>query len=107
MREGNTAGAEGTRTPDPSLRTRDMGASRASDPQSDRSSSRDTSGSQWPCCTGHAVTRSLTQKAGVTGSHPTQLAVFDDPPRDERGWVLSVAHLAVIPYGALTGALRG
>jgi len=53
-----------------------------------------------------AVTRSLTQKAGVTGGHPAQLAVFDDPDRDERGWVLSVAHLAVIPYVALAGALR-
>ncbi|MEP7194496.1 MAG: NUDIX domain-containing protein [Actinomycetota bacterium] len=52
-----------------------------------------------------AVTRSLTQKAGVTGGHPAQLAVFDDPERDERGWVLSVAHLAVIPYAALEDAL--
>ncbi len=52
-----------------------------------------------------AVTRSLTQKAGVTGGHPAQLAVFDDPDRDERGWVLSVAHLAVIPYTALAAAL--
>jgi 8-oxo-dGTP diphosphatase len=51
-----------------------------------------------------AVTRSLTQKAGVTGGHPAQLAVFDDPDRDERGWVLSVAHLAVIPHDALVGA---
>jgi len=52
-----------------------------------------------------AVTRSLTEKAGVTGGHPAQLAVFDDPHRDERGWVLSVAHLAVIPYVALERAL--
>jgi 8-oxo-dGTP diphosphatase len=52
-----------------------------------------------------AVTRSLAQKAGVTGGHPAQLAVFDDPARDERGWVLSVAHLAVIPYAALAGVL--
>jgi len=52
-----------------------------------------------------AVARSLTQKAGVTGGRPAQLAVFDDPHRDERGWVLSVAHLAVIPYAALAGAL--
>jgi ADP-ribose pyrophosphatase YjhB (NUDIX family) len=52
-----------------------------------------------------AVTRSLTQKAGVTGGHPAQLAVFDDPERDERGWVLSVAHLAVIPYAALEDVL--
>lgn len=52
-----------------------------------------------------AVTRSLSQKAGVTGGHPSQLAVFDDPDRDERGWVLSVAHLAVIPYAALSRVL--
>ena len=52
-----------------------------------------------------AVTRSLTQKAGVTGGRPAQLAVFDDPDRDDRGWVLSVAHLAVIPYAALVDAV--
>jgi len=52
-----------------------------------------------------AVTRSLAQKAAVTGGHPAQLAVFDEPDRDERGWVLSVAHLAVIPYTALAGVL--
>jgi 8-oxo-dGTP diphosphatase len=52
-----------------------------------------------------AVARSLAQKAGVTGGHPAQLAVFDDPDRDERGWVLSVTHLAVIPYAALAGPL--
>ena len=52
-----------------------------------------------------AVTRSLTEKAGITAGHPAQLAVFDKPDRDERGWVLSVAHLAVIPYAALADAL--
>ena len=52
-----------------------------------------------------AVSRSLAQKAGVTGGHPAQLAVFDDPDRDERGWVLSVAHLAVIPHTTLSSAL--
>ena len=50
-----------------------------------------------------AVARSLAEKAGVTGGRPAQLAVFDDPARDERGWVLSVAHLAVIPFAALSG----
>jgi 8-oxo-dGTP diphosphatase len=52
-----------------------------------------------------AVTRSLAEKAGITGGHPAQLAVFDDPDRDERGWVLSVAHLAVIPHAALADVL--
>jgi ADP-ribose pyrophosphatase YjhB (NUDIX family) len=39
-----------------------------------------------------AVTRSLREKAGIDGGDPRQLNVFDDPLRDERGWVLSVAH---------------
>jgi len=35
--------------------------------------------------------------------HPAQLADFDDPDRDERRWVLSVAHVAVIPYAVPAG----
>ncbi len=42
-----------------------------------------------------AVDRSLREKANVRGLHPRQLYVFDDPKRDPRGWVLSVAHLDV------------
>ena len=43
-----------------------------------------------------AVLRSLRDKAGVTGLRPRQLRVFDAPDRDERGWVLSAAHLDVV-----------
>jgi ADP-ribose pyrophosphatase YjhB (NUDIX family) len=43
-----------------------------------------------------AVDRSLRVKANVRGLHPRQLQVFDDPFRDDRGWVLSVAHVAVV-----------
>ena len=43
-----------------------------------------------------AVARSLRDKAGVEGLRPEQLHVFDDPGRDDRGWVLSVAHLDVV-----------
>lgn len=43
-----------------------------------------------------AVDRSLRTKAGVDELRPRQLHVFDDPDRDDRGWVLSVAHLAVV-----------
>ena len=46
-----------------------------------------------------AVNRSLREKANVRGLHPRQLHVFDDPERDDRGWVLSVAHVAVVPPG--------
>lgn len=43
-----------------------------------------------------AVRRSLRAKAGVEGMSPRQLQVFDDPQRDPRGWVLSVAHVDVV-----------
>jgi len=43
-----------------------------------------------------AVNRSLRDKAGVQGVHSHQLKVFDAPGRDARGWVLSVAHWAVV-----------
>jgi ADP-ribose pyrophosphatase YjhB (NUDIX family) len=43
-----------------------------------------------------AVLRSLRDKAGVTGLDPRQLHVFDDPDRDDRGWVLSVAHVVTV-----------
>lgn len=48
-----------------------------------------------------AVLRALTVKAGVEGLRPQQLHVFDDPRRDDRGWVLSVAHLMVVPFDRL------
>lgn len=51
-----------------------------------------------------AVLRSLRDKAGVTGLAPRQLHVFDDPARDDRGWVLSVAHLDVVPASLLSAA---
>lgn len=43
-----------------------------------------------------AVNRSLQTKANVRGLRPHQLQVFDDPARDDRGWVLSVAHIEVV-----------
>jgi len=44
-----------------------------------------------------AVQRTLRDKCGVEGLQPTQLVVLDDPERDDRGWVLSVAHLDTVP----------
>lgn len=52
-----------------------------------------------------AVRRSLHDKAGVRGMSPRQLQVFDDPERDSRGWVLSVAHLDVVRADRLDGLL--
>ena len=43
-----------------------------------------------------AVRRSLQDKAGIVGLEPRQLHVFDEPGRDDRGWVLSVAHYDVV-----------
>lgn len=43
-----------------------------------------------------AVARCLRDKLGVDGIRPRQLFVFDDPDRDDRDWVISVAHLAVV-----------
>jgi ADP-ribose pyrophosphatase YjhB (NUDIX family) len=43
-----------------------------------------------------AVLRSLTEKVGLRGTRPQQLHVFDDPDRDDRGWVLSVAHVVLV-----------
>lgn len=44
-----------------------------------------------------AAMRALREKAGITALRPRQLQVFDAPGRDDRGWVLSVAHLDVVP----------
>lgn len=49
-----------------------------------------------------AVKRSLGEKAGVHGLAPRQLHVFDALGRDDRGWVLSVAHVAVVPASRLS-----
>jgi hypothetical protein len=36
----------------------------------------------------------------------TQLEVFDRPDRDYRGWVLSVGHLAAVPFDVLSSLLE-
>lgn len=53
-----------------------------------------------------AVLRSLRDKAGIEGLRPRQLHVFDAPGRDDRGRVVSVAHLVVVPAASMpAGAL--
>ncbi len=52
-----------------------------------------------------AVLRTLADKCGIGGLAPRQLHVFDDPARDDRGWVVSVAHVDVVPVARLTPAL--
>lgn len=57
-----------------------------------------------------AVAATLADKCGLppsalSGRRPRQLHVFDDPDRDDRGWVLSVAHLLVLPWPRLERSL--
>jgi len=51
-----------------------------------------------------AVRRSLADKAGIEGLSPVQLLVFDALDRDDRGWVLSVAHVVAVPATAVAEA---
>lgn len=48
-----------------------------------------------------AAERALRDKAALPGTQFHQLAMFDDPARDDRGWVLSMAHATAIPVGDL------
>ncbi len=53
-----------------------------------------------------AVAIALQEKCGLTardlrGRSPRQLHLFDDPDRDDRGWVMSAAHLLGLPYPSL------
>jgi 8-oxo-dGTP diphosphatase len=50
-----------------------------------------------------AALRALRDKVGVTGQAPEQLRVFDEPGRDDRGRVLSVAHVDLVPPRRLDG----
>lgn len=52
-----------------------------------------------------AVLRSLREKVGLRGTRPQQLHVFDDPERDDRGWVLSVAHAVLLAADDVEAAL--
>jgi 8-oxo-dGTP diphosphatase len=46
---------------------------------------------------GQTATRKLHEKTGLTDLYLEQLATFADPDRDPRGWIPSVAHLALVP----------
>ncbi|WP_213931662.1 NUDIX hydrolase [Rhodococcus sp. B50] len=48
-----------------------------------------------------AAERALRDKAGLTGVDFHQLAMLDDPERDDRGWVLSMAHGAAVPVAEI------
>lgn len=48
-----------------------------------------------------AADRSLRDKAGLTGIEFHQLVMLDNPDRDDRGWVLSMAHSAAVPLAQI------
>jgi 8-oxo-dGTP diphosphatase len=43
------------------------------------------------------VIRKLAEKTGLAKLHVEQLATFADPDRDPRGWIPTIAHLALVP----------
>ncbi|MEE2060806.1 NrtR DNA-binding winged helix domain-containing protein [Rhodococcus artemisiae] len=45
-----------------------------------------------------AARRALHHKAGLDSVEFHQMAMLDDPERDDRGWVLSMAHSAAAPF---------
>ena len=51
--------------------------------------------------------RVLRDKAGLQGFHLEQLATFSGPARDPRGWSVSIAYLALVPWETLEAALAG
>ena len=58
-----------------------------------------------------AVAVTLEEKCGLSpaalhGRSPRQLHLFDDPDRDDRGWVMSMAHLLAVPYERLSTAVE-
>lgn len=48
-----------------------------------------------------AADRALRDKAGLTGIEFHQLLMLDDPDRDDRGWVLSMAHSTAVPLSEI------
>ncbi|MFO0758258.1 MAG: NUDIX hydrolase [Byssovorax sp.] len=54
-----------------------------------------------------AAARELCEETKLTGVHMEELASFTTPGRDPRGWVVSVAHLAMLPAARLAEAQAG
>lgn len=53
-----------------------------------------------------AARRALRDKASLSGIEFHQLAMLDDPGRDDRGWVLSMAHGSAVPVSEIPAEAR-
>jgi 8-oxo-dGTP diphosphatase len=51
--------------------------------------------------------RELEEEAGLSGVHVDELHSFSKPGRDPRGWVVTIAHLALVPAEKLAEAKGG
>lgn len=47
--------------------------------------------------------RKLSEKTGVHAGYLEQLRTYDDHDRDPRGWIPSIAYLALLPHHRLSG----
>jgi len=54
-----------------------------------------------------AAARELMEETSLAGVPVEQLRCFSRPGRDPRGWVVSVAHLAVVPAHRIADAKAG
>lgn len=48
-----------------------------------------------------AARRKLHEKTGLDAAYVEQLGAFADPDRDPRGWIPSIAYLALVPPGTV------
>jgi YbgC/YbaW family acyl-CoA thioester hydrolase len=54
-----------------------------------------------------AASRVLERKTGLTQLRTEELGTFSEPQRDPRGWVVSIAHLALVPSDTLANLQAG
>jgi len=55
-------------------------------------------------CAGDAALRVLKKKTGIDVPYLEQLATFSGPARDPRGWSVSIAYYALVPYEIIARA---
>jgi 8-oxo-dGTP diphosphatase len=53
-----------------------------------------------------AAMRVTRNKTGIVPPYLEQLSTFSGPARDPRGWSLSIAHFALVPFGVIAQAAR-